>query len=132
MKFEIENRKGELKMENENQKLSFVETLRTIDEICDSAQDCVTNCPFMKNNVCIVETFSLIKSNADEIEAICTEWEMNKPTLADKINEILKPYGMRLGAGNYICFMDEDTVAYSKNELVNKLYTTRWKGYANE
>jgi hypothetical protein len=132
MKFEIENQKGELKMENENQKLSFVETLRTIDEICDSAQDCVTSCPFMKNDICIVESFSLVKSNADEIEAICTEWEKKRPTIADKINEILKPYGMRLGAGNYICFEDENEVAHAKAELIDKLYTTKWKGDANE
>ena len=120
------------KMKDKNQKLSFVETLRTIDEICDSAQDCVTNCPFMKNNVCIVETFSLIKSNADEIEAICTEWEMNKPTLADKINEILKPYGMKLFNNSSTNIWIDDNNLHSVEEVRNKLETTKWKGKPNE
>lgn len=120
-------------MENENQKLSFVETLRTINKICDSTQDCVSSCPFMKNDICIVESFSLVKSNADEIEAICTEWEKKRPTIADKINEILKPYGMKL-MDNYHCiwFDDEDMDAHTRAELINKLYTTKWKGEPNE
>ena len=115
-------------MENENQKLSFVETLRTINEICNSTQDCVSSCPFMKNDICIVESFSLVKSNADKIEAICTEWEKKKPTIADKINEILKPYGMKLLCDNhYIWFDDNDIEKHSKSALIDKLYTTKYK-----
>jgi hypothetical protein len=138
MKFENKNQKGELKMENENQKLSFVEILRTINEICNSTQDCVSSCPFMKNDICIVERLSLVKSNADEIEAICTEWEMNKPTLADKINEILKPYGMKLMDGNHYIWFNDGNMEFhtsefhTKDELINKLYTTKWKGKPNE
>ncbi len=133
MKFEIQNQKGELKMKNENQKLSLVETLRIMNEICDSTQDCVSSCPFMKNDVCIVESLSLIKSNVDEIETICTEWEKKRPTLANKINEILKPYGMKL-MDNYHCiwFDDEDMDVHTRAELINKLYTTKWKGEPNE
>jgi hypothetical protein len=130
MKFEIENRKGELKMENENQKpkLSLDDIFNIRDEVCDSREDDCTACPFDKFCSSLTDVFDY----KDKIEIICAEWEKKRPTLAEKINEILKPYDMRLGAGNYICFMDEDTVAYTKDELVNKLYTTRWKGHANE
>jgi hypothetical protein len=132
MKFENKNQKGELKMENENQKLSFKDVFKIKDEICVSNIDCDT-CPFYKKGTytCIVRGEN-ITQYVDEIEAICTEWESKKPTLAEKINEILKPYGMRLGAGNYICFEDENEVAHAKAELIDKLYTTKWKGELNE
>jgi hypothetical protein len=135
MRFEIENQKGELKMENENQKpnLSLADICRIQQEICNSKKDCFSQCPFRKNGEgCIISNIDSIRPYADEIEAICIEWEMNKPTLADKINEILKPHGMKLGAGNYICFEDENEVAHAKAELIDKLYTTKWKGDANE
>jgi hypothetical protein len=129
MKFEIENRKGELKMENENQKskLSLDDIFNIKGEICDSIKDECVGCPFNEGNLC--SALSDILDSKNKIETICAEWKM---TIAEKINEILKPHGMKLGAGNYICFEDENEVAYSKTELIDKLYTTKWKGDANE
>ena len=129
MKFEIENRKGELKMENENQKskLSLDDIFNIKGEICDSIKDECAGCPFNEGNLC--SSLSNILDSKNRIETICAEWKM---TIAEKINEILKPHGMRLGAGNYICFEDENEVAYSKTELIDKLYTTKWKGKLNE
>lgn len=135
MKFEIQNQKGELKMENENQKskLSLADIFRIQQEICSSTEDCFSQCPFMKNGeICIVSDIDSIRTHADEIEAICTEWK-NAPSLAEKINEILKPYGMRLmNSSNYIWFDDENMEFHTKDELINKLKTTKWKGEPNE
>jgi hypothetical protein len=141
MKFEIENQKGELKMKNENQKskLSLADICKIQQEICSSISDCVSQCPFMKDGeLCIVSNMDNIRNHVNEIEAICVEWEMNNPTIAEKINEILKPYGMKLMDGNhYIWFDDEDmefrtSEFHTKDELINKLYTTKWKGEPNE
>ena len=136
IEIEIQNQKGETKMENENQKpkLSLREIFKIQNEICNSIHDCEgSGCPFDKGDRgCMVCNLDNMIEYADEVERICTEWVMNKPTLADKINEILKPYGMKLGAGNYICFEDENEVAHAKAELIDKLYTTIWKGEPNE
>ena len=120
-------------MENENQKpkLSFRDVFKIKDEICNSNVSCDT-CPFCEKDSCIVNGDN-IAQYVDEIEAICTEWEMNRPTLANKINEILKPYGMKLMHDyHYIWFNDGDMEAHTQAELINKLYTTKWKGDANE
>jgi hypothetical protein len=129
-KMENENQKGELKMENENQnpKPSFKDVFKIKDEICRASIDCDT-CPFCKKDSCIMRGEN-IAQYVDEIEAICTEWESKKPTLADKINEIIKPYGMKLIGGD-IWFDDDYTGLQTKERLVNKLYTTRWKGESN-
>lgn len=119
-------------MENENQKLSFKDVFKIKDEICNSNTDCDT-CPFCKKATytCIVRGEN-IAQYIDEIEAICTEWENKKPTLAEKINEILKPYGMKLMDENhYIWFDDGDMELHTKSSLINRLYTTRWKGESN-
>ena len=124
-------------MENENRKsnLSLADICRIQQEICNSIKNCFDkHCPFMKNGtLCIVSDLDNIRTYADEIETICTEWEMQKPTIADKIDEILKPYGMKLMDGNhYIWFDDENMEFHTKDELINKLYTTKWKGKLNE
>jgi hypothetical protein len=71
-----------------------------------------------------------IAQYVDEIEAICAEWESKKPTLADKINEILKPYDMKLMDGD-IWFDDDYKGLHTEKSLINRLYTTRWKGESN-
>lgn len=125
-KMENENQKGESKMENENQKLSFGDVLKITKEICSSNAVCEA-CPFLKGELCIVRDCSL-SEYPDEIEAICTEWEDKKPTLAQKINEILKPYGMKLLCDNhYIWFDDNDMEKHTKSALIDKLYTTKYK-----
>ena len=132
MKFENKNQKGELKMENENQKpkLSLADIFRIQQEICNSTEDCFSQCPFMKNGeLCIVSDVDSIRTHADEIEAICTEWK-DAPSLADKINEILKPYGMRLFSNTWI-WIDDDK-SHTAEEVMNKLTTTIWKGEPNE
>lgn len=117
-------------MENENQKLSFKDVFKIKDEICDSNTDCDT-CPFCKKGTytCIVRGENITRY-VEEIEAICTEWENKKPTLAEKITEIIKPYGMKLVDGD-IWFDDDYTGLHTKERLVNRLYTTRWKGESN-
>lgn len=133
MKFENKNQKGESKMENENQKpkLSFKDVFKIRDEICSSQTMC-DGCPFQKGNYCIVRDGDMAYY-ADEIETICTEWEKNKPTLAEKVNEILKPYGMKLENNNhYIWFDDDYKGLQTKSGLMDKLYTTKWKGELNE
>jgi hypothetical protein len=123
-------------MENENQKpkLSLDDIFNIKDEICDSIdsiKDDCTNCPFNKNNLCSL--LDDVLDYRDRIKTICTEWEEKRPTLADKINEILKPYGMKLMHDyHYIWFNDGDMNAHAKAELINKLYTIKWKGDVNE
>ena len=113
-------------MENENQKLSFRDVLKIKDEICSSNVVCEA-CPFLKGELCI-ERDCNISEYPDEIEAICTEWETKRPTLAEKVNEILKPYGLKLLCNNhYIWFDDNDKENHSKSALIDKLYTTKWE-----
>jgi hypothetical protein len=116
-------------MENENQKskLSLDDIFNIKGEICDSINDECVGCPFNEGNLC--SSLTDILDSKNRIETICAEWKM---TIAEKINEILKPHGMKLGAGNYICFEDENEVAHAKAELIDKLYTTKWKGKSNE
>jgi hypothetical protein len=129
MRFENKNQKGELKMKNENQKpkLTLDDIFNIKGEICDSIKDGCAGCPFYEDNLC--SSLTDILDSKNRIETICAEWKM---TIAEKINEILKPHGMKLGAGNYICFEDENEVAHAKAELIDKLYATKWKGDANE
>lgn len=83
-------------------------------------------CPFNASNLCTSLTDVL--DSKDKIESICTEWENKKPTLAEKIDEILKPYGMKLLCdNNYIWFDDNDMEKHSKSALIDKLYTTKCK-----
>lgn len=120
-------------MENENQKskLSLADIFRIQQEICSSTEDCFSRCPFMKNGeLCIVSDVDSIRTYADEIETICTEWK-NAPSLADKINEILKPYGMRLSNGSTNIWIDDNNL-HSLKEVIDKLKTTKWKGESNE
>ena len=113
-------------MENENPKPSFKDVFKIKDEICRSIASCDT-CPFCKEDSCIMRGEN-IAQYVDEIEAICIEWENKKPTLAEKVNEILKPYGMKLMCDNhYIWFDDNDMEKHSKSALIDKLYTTKYK-----
>jgi hypothetical protein len=131
MKFEIKNRKGELKMENENQKpkLSLDDIFNIKDEICNSVKNDCTNCPFNKNNLCSL--LDDVLDYRDRIKTICTEWK-NIPSLADKINEILKPYGMKLFNNSSTNIWIDDNNLHSVEEVRNKLETTKWKGEPNE
>lgn len=115
-------------MENENQKpkLSFRDVLKIRNEICSSHTIC-DRCPFFEGHLCIAREGDMAYY-ADKIETICTEWEMNKPTLAEKVNEILKPYGMKLMNNNhYIWFDDDYRELQTKSGLMDKLYTTKYK-----
>ncbi len=117
-------------MKNENQKLSFTEILKVMFKICSSTEDCSTQCPLMKQGLCIIKDIYSMKIHADEIEIICTEWE-NIPSLADKINEILKPYGMKLFNDSSQIWIDDNNL-HKPEEVINKLKTTKWKGKSNE
>ena len=115
-------------MENENQKpkLSFRDVIKIRNEICSSHTIC-DSCPFLEGHYCIAKEGDMAYY-ADKIEAICTEWEVKKPTLAEKVNEILKPYGMKLLCdNNYIWFDDNDMEKHSKSALIDRLYTTKWE-----
>ena len=115
-----------MEIENQKPKLSFRDVFKIKDEICDSNTSC-DKCPFCVNGSCIMMGENIVQ-HIDEIEAICTEWENKRPTLAEKINEILKPYGMKLVDGNhYIWFDDDNMELHTKDALINKLYTTKWR-----
>ena len=133
MKFEIKIQKGETKMENENQKpkLSLREIFKIQNEICNSAHDCGgSGCPFDKSDGgCMVCDLDNMTEYADEIERICTEWEMNKPTLLDKVNEIINPYGLKL-YGNTIRKIATDAhgaVLLTTDYGVDEILSTRYK-----
>ena len=123
-------------MENENQKpkLSLDDIFNIRDEVCDSREDDCTVCPFGKFCSSLTDVFDY----KDKIEIICAEWEKKRPTLAEKINEILKPYGMKLMNGNHYIWFDNDNMKFhtsefhTKDELINKLYKTKWEGKLNE
>lgn len=122
-----------METQNENQKLklSLKEIFRNQTEICESISECIaSDCPFYTNiDGCMVSDLDNILKHSDEIERICTEWEINKPTLAKKINDILKPYGMKLER-NMIYITDENP--HTTKDIIDRLNTILPKEAASD
>ena len=128
-----ENQNRELNSQNENQKpkpnLSLSDIFRIQNEICNSVKDCDVGCPFRtKDNACMICSVDNLIEHADEVERICMEWEMTQPTLLDKVNEIINPYGLKL-YGSTIRKITTDahgavllTTDYGVDEILNTKY----------
>lgn len=121
----------ETQNENQKPKLSLKEIFRNQNEICRSIHDCIKDgCPLHTDgDGCMVSDLDNIIKHSDEIERICIEWETEKPTLAKKINDILKPYGLILER-HHIWF--NDNLTHTSDDVEEKLYSICYKEAAND